>query len=90
MPEIVLEVKNLTVYREKYVAVRNISFSLAAGTNTAIIGPNGAGKSTLVQAILGIIPHQSGNIRVLDHSLSQKGYLPNRVRDRLFAAKFRF
>lgn len=81
MPEIVLAVKNLTVYRESYPAVKDVSFSLVAGTNTAIVGPNGAGKSTLIQAILGIIPRQSGDISILGHSLSRKGYLPNSVRE---------
>ena len=30
-----------------------------------VVGPNGGGKTTLLQAILGIIPHESGSIRIL-------------------------
>ena len=56
MQDIVLTVQHLTVYRETYAAVQEVSFSLEAGTDTAIVGPNGAGKSTLVQALLGILP----------------------------------
>jgi len=81
LSDIVLAVENLTVYRETYAAVQDISFSLQSGTDTAIVGPNGAGKSTLIQAILGIIPRQAGEISVLGHALSRRGFLPTAVRE---------
>jgi zinc transport system ATP-binding protein len=76
----VLVIDGLTVYRETHLAVQNVSFELQPGTDTAIIGPNGAGKSTLIQAVLGILPRQSGDIFVLGQPLSTKGYLPPKVR----------
>jgi len=76
----VLVIEGLTVYRETHLAVDNVSFSVQPGTDTAIIGPNGAGKSTLIQAVLGILPRQSGNVFVLGHPLSARGYLPPKVR----------
>lgn len=60
----VLKVENLIVYRGNYLAVRDVSFELKSGTNTAIIGPNGSGKSTLVQAILDLLPKNSGNVEI--------------------------
>ncbi|MEM9136706.1 MAG: metal ABC transporter ATP-binding protein, partial [Cyanobacteria bacterium P01_F01_bin.42] len=42
--------------------------------------PNGAGKSTLIQAVLGILPHHSGSVRVLGRQLSARGVLPRSVR----------
>lgn len=81
--EPVLEVEQLSVYRGTYEAVRQVSFCLQAGTDTAIIGPNGAGKSTLVQAILGIIPWQSGKISILGHPVSPGGQLPRQVRQQI-------
>jgi len=83
LKEIVLSVERLTVYRETYAAVEDVSFSLTAGTDTAIVGPNGAGKSTLIQAILGILPRQSGQIWVLGHSLSHRGFLPSAIRQQV-------
>ncbi|MFO8037947.1 MAG: metal ABC transporter ATP-binding protein [Sodalinema sp.] len=83
MSDTVLTVENLTVYRETYAAVQNVSFSLETGTDTAIVGPNGAGKSTLVQALLGILPRQSGDIFVLGQALSRQGSLPSAVREKL-------
>lgn len=80
MVETVLEVGGLTVARQGEPAVENVSFSLAAETDTALVGPNGAGKSTLVQALLGILPRQAGEVRVLGASLSPGGRLPAAVR----------
>ncbi|NES01323.1 MAG: ABC transporter ATP-binding protein, partial [Symploca sp. SIO1B1] len=37
MKEVVLAVEQLTVYRETYAAVQEVSFSLEAGTDTAIV-----------------------------------------------------
>ncbi|MFH7245286.1 MAG: metal ABC transporter ATP-binding protein [Spirulina sp.] len=79
----VLVVDGLTVYRDTYAAVRDVSFSLAEGTDMAIVGPNGAGKSTLIQAILGILPRRTGAVSVMGQSLSGRGYLPAPVRHQI-------
>ncbi len=83
MQNIVLAVEQLTVYRETYAAVQNVSFALEAGTDTAIVGPNGAGKSTLVQAILGILPRQAGDVFILGQPLSRQGVLAPCVRQQI-------
>ena len=83
MREIVLSVEQLTVYRETYAAVQDVSFSLETGTDTAIVGPNGAGKSTLVQAILGILPRQTGDVFILGQLLSRRGFLSPAIRQQI-------
>ena len=83
MSDPVLVVNELTVYRETYAAVQNVSFTVPAGMDTAIVGPNGAGKSTLIQAILGILPRRSGEVFVLGQPLSPKGKLPAAVRQQI-------
>ncbi len=75
--------KGLTVYRESYAAVQDVSFSLESGTDTSIVGPNGGGKTTLVQAILGILPRHSGEIFILGQPLTRKGFLPPRLRQQI-------
>ena len=88
----ILKVEGLTVNQGNYLAVRDVSFELLSGTNTAVVGPNGAGKSTLVHAILGLIPPVKGKIEIFGCSLSrlrqlrqQIGYVPqNFVFDRSF------
>lgn len=52
-PGVVLDVSDLTVAYGRMTAVRNVSFSLKAGSITVIVGPNGAGKSTVMSAIAG-------------------------------------
>ncbi len=71
MPPI-LTVERLTVHRGKTAAIQDISFSLPAGMDMAIIGPNGAGKSTLIQAILGLLPYQAGQVTLLGQRLGPK------------------
>lgn len=83
MLEIVVAIEHLTVYRETYAAVQNVSFVLEAGTDTAIVGPNGAGKSTLVQAILGILPRQAGEVFILGQPLSRRGFLAPAIRQQI-------
>lgn len=83
MQDIVLSVERLTVYRETFAAVQDVSFVLEAGTDTAIVGPNGAGKTTLVQAILGILPCQLGRVFILGQPLSRRGFLPLPIRQQI-------
>jgi NitT/TauT family transport system ATP-binding protein len=42
--------------------LKDVSFSVARGSFVSIIGPSGAGKSTLARVILGMMPHESGEI----------------------------
>lgn len=59
-----LEVENISVdYGEKHV-LKNVSFQVSHGARIAVVGPNGAGKSTLFKALVGLLPLQSGQIRI--------------------------
>src|SRR5437762_11931369 len=42
--------------------VEDLSFSVRAGTRTALIGPNGAGKTTVFNLITGVFPVDAGRI----------------------------
>ncbi len=46
-----------------HVALRDISFSVAAGEALAIVGRNGAGKSTLLKIVTGIMLPDAGHVR---------------------------
>ncbi|MBU7584328.1 MAG: metal ABC transporter ATP-binding protein [Nostoc sp. TH1S01] len=71
----ILKVDGLTVYQGNYLAVRDVSFELSPGTDTAIVGPNGAGKSTLVKAILDLVPRNAGTVEIFDHPITKLGNL---------------
>ena len=62
-------------------AVRDISFSVPAGTTFGLLGPNGAGKTTTMRMILGILVPDRGTVRwdgtpVDLRVRRQFGYLP--------------
>ncbi|MCE9593504.1 MAG: ATP-binding cassette domain-containing protein [Planctomycetes bacterium] len=65
-----LELVDLTVaYRErggprKLRAVDGVSLVFESGSATALVGESGSGKSTLARALVGLVEHQSGSIRV--------------------------
>ena len=57
-----IELKNVTLnYGEKPV-LKNVSFSVKAGSQTAIIGPTAAGKSQLLYLLANLIPPDSGSV----------------------------
>ena len=45
-------------------AVRNLSFAMRSGEILALIGPNGAGKSTVFNLVTGVLPADSGEVRL--------------------------
>jgi zinc transport system ATP-binding protein len=61
-------------YRETLV-LDGVTFRLGRGQFVALAGPNGSGKSTLVRILLGLLPAQSGHVRLL-------GVEPGEVRER--------
>jgi len=59
-----IEIDTLSLHRAGAAVLSDVSLTLPDGGITAIIGPNGAGKSTLLHCIAGLIPPQSGQVRV--------------------------
>ena len=45
-------------------ALRDVNFTVRAGEVVALLGPNGAGKTTVVKLLLGLLPPDSGKVRV--------------------------
>lgn len=59
-----LVVNGLTKKYRDFV-LDDISFSVPYGAIVGLIGENGAGKSTTINAILGLISKEAGNIEIL-------------------------
>jgi ABC-2 type transport system ATP-binding protein len=82
-----IEVKNLTKYYGKRLAVDNISFNIGKGEIVGFLGPNAAGKTTTMRIITGYLSPTLGTVSVagydvLSHSLDARrhiGYLPESV-----------
>jgi branched-chain amino acid transport system ATP-binding protein len=64
-----LEIERLGKRFGGFVALEDISLSVAAGERVGLIGPNGSGKSTLVNCICGTLRHEAGSVRFDGHRL---------------------
>ncbi len=62
MSSVGLDVSHLRVEYDKFVAVVDTSFSVAAGESFGIVGESGSGKSTVLRAICGLAPVVQGNV----------------------------
>ena len=69
-----LTVSNLSISRGPQDLLRDVSFTVSAGSRAALIGPNGSGKSTLLEAIQGHHPVRAGSVDWMPAGLSV-GYL---------------
>lgn len=53
-------------------AVDGISFSIGAGSCTALLGGNGAGKTTTISTIMGLVEPSEGNVTVLGAAMPRQ------------------
>jgi ABC-2 type transport system ATP-binding protein len=79
-----IEAVGLSKFYGDFAAVRDVSFSVAAGEVAAFLGPNGAGKSTTMRLLTGYLAPSAGLARVAGfdvasqrlESAARLGYLP--------------
>ncbi len=69
-----VEVREVSVYYEGFLAVDRVSFSLPQGKHLAIIGPSGCGKTTLLKAVAGLMPYEGEILR----PEGPVGYMPQK------------
>lgn len=82
-----INVKNLTKYYGKRLAVDDISFNIEKGQIVGLLGPNAAGKTTTMRILTGYLAPSRGEVRIagynmLTDSLKVRrhiGYLPEQV-----------
>ena len=71
--DVVLEVKDLTVKADTGInAVTNASFQVRAGETVGIAGVDGNGQLELIEAIMGLLPIQSGDVVIKGESMKGK------------------
>ena len=79
-----VEIKNLSKYYDRNLAVNGISFEIQDNEILGFLGPNGAGKSTTMNIIAGYLPSTGGTVVVNGFDITEQaseakkciGYLP--------------
>jgi heme exporter protein A len=62
MPDQMLEVENLHLWRGERHVLRGVRFALARGACLEVSGANGAGKTSLLRALCGLIYPEEGRV----------------------------
>ena len=80
--EIAVDLAGVTKTFRGKAAVSDLSLQIPNGTIFGFIGPNGSGKTTTIRMMMGLLPSDSGTIRVLGHDPAERplrqrvGYVP--------------
>ncbi|MDX2482709.1 MAG: ATP-binding cassette domain-containing protein [Pseudodonghicola sp.] len=86
-PKDVIMVQNLTRRFGDFVAVNDVSFTVARGEIFGLLGSNGAGKSTTFRMLCGLLPPSAGRLQVAGFDL-RKAAATARARIGYMAQKF--
>jgi len=81
-----IELKGLTKYYDKTLAVNNLNLVISKGEIFGFIGPNGAGKTTTIRMMGGILAPSLGAVLIDGQSLAEHpvevkkkiGFIPDR------------
>ena len=65
-----VEIKDISVYYNKSIAIKDVTVDVPEGGVATIIGANGSGKSTILRALAGLVPIRSGQIFFSGESLA--------------------
>ncbi len=82
-----IDVKHLTKWYGRVLAVDDISFHVDKGMIVGFLGPNGAGKSTTLKVLTTYLPATSGHVSISGHDVLEDslavrrniGYMPEAV-----------
>ena len=74
------------IFKQRHVALQNVSLTVERGEIFGLLGPNGAGKTTFIKIMMGIIRKTGGRASLLGHPAGSRrgrklvGYLPEHLR----------
>ena len=71
-----IEAGKLTKRYGRFTAVDQLDLRVRRGEIYGLLGPNGAGKTTTIKMLCGLLRPTSGEARLLDRSLPDKGIAP--------------
>jgi zinc transport system ATP-binding protein len=85
MTDTVVDVRGVSVALGERRVLHGADLLVRPGEVVTLLGPNGSGKSTLVRAAVGLVPVQSGTVRLFDQPVNRfrewhrVGYVPQRT-----------
>jgi len=68
-----IEARELTKMYVKFTAVDELDLRIERGEIYGLLGPNGAGKTTTIKMLCGLLKPTSGEARLLDRTLPDRG-----------------
>lgn len=69
MSDSILSLKNVSIYQEKNLILRNINLEVKRGEFIYIIGKTGSGKSSLMKTLYADLPINDGEASIVDYDL---------------------
>lgn len=81
----VVSLRDVSVSLGGVPIVRDVSANIESAEFVALLGTNGSGKTTLLRAMLGLVPHQRGDIELFGQPLGRfrswhrLGYVPQHI-----------
>jgi branched-chain amino acid transport system ATP-binding protein len=82
-----LSIDGVSVRYGGIVALREVSIEVREGESVLLVGSNGAGKSSLINAVIGLVPIESGRIIFDGKDLSKVSCVARAPGDRLLARR---
>lgn len=79
-PSPIIETHHLARHFGHFVAVRDVSLSVARGEIFGVLGPNGAGKSTTIRMLCGILDPTGGTGTVVGFDIARES---ERIKERI-------
>ncbi|MBC2581401.1 ABC transporter ATP-binding protein [Clostridium sp. DJ247] len=70
--EKVIEIKGLSKVYKNGRGISDINLDIHKGDIFGFLGPNGAGKTTAMKIMTGLIKPDSGDVKILGHSISEE------------------
>ncbi|NLI84631.1 MAG: ATP-binding cassette domain-containing protein [Propionibacterium sp.] len=86
MTDLVIRASGVDTWLGDQQILFGVDLDVSKGEVVALLGGNGSGKTTLLRTLLGLVPHQAGEIELFGHPLAQFrhwsriGYVPQRGR----------
>ncbi len=74
----IVYLQGLSKYYDDQCVVNDVTLQVKQGEYFGLLGPNGAGKTTILRMLLGMTPHDTGELRVLDYSIPGQARLMRR------------